>query len=274
MTIAQIEEAAFGVIGAAKGKHVEGTPFVFTGEGKLTDEAVEKLKKLGFSAHGVKMIDGRSGRLMEDTVYVGLVYYLRLAHLAMNKRHARSKGPVTTLTRQPAEGRSKDGGLRFGEMEVICLVAYASAYFLKERMIEQSDAYKMPLCTKCGIIGVPKRGMCRSGADLPFLAAGSAYCLSCSSTDHVQTIEVPYAFKLLLQELFGMGIVARLETEGSTRMISLLGVHDDTRGFHPPDAKEIEERLTSWAREKPDLRGLFDYMDGLTKPSARGESSY
>lgn len=273
MTIAQIEEAAYGVIGAAKGKHVEGTPFVTTQDGKLTEKAVRKLKELGFSAHGVKMIDGRSGRLMEDTVYVGLVYYLRLAHLAMNKRHARSKGPVTTLTRQPAEGRSKDGGLRFGEMEVICLVAYATAYCLKERMVEQSDPYRMPLCRKCGLIGVPQRGKSRSGADLPFLAAGNAYCLSCRETKHIGTIEVPYAFKLLLQELLGMGIVARLETEGSNHLVSYVGIHDDERGFHPPSNKVIEERLTSWAREKPELEGLFDYMDGVTLPSARARMS-
>lgn len=266
MTIAQIIESGLSVVGAAKGEYIEGTPFQFTKDGKITEDTAKQLKEIGFSSHGVRMIDGKSGRMLEGNVYVGLVYYLRLAHLSMNKRHARAKGPVTTLTRQPAEGRSKDGGLRFGEMEVICLVSYAASYFMVERMIDQSDAYPVPICTKCHLICVPKRSKSKNGSDLPFLSAGKAFCIVCSSCKYIGTATLPYAFKLLVQELLGMGIVARLETDGISRRLSLLGVHDDEANVHPSEVDEIEEKLTTWARERPEFKDMFEYCDGIYEP--------
>lgn len=262
MTIAQLQEMAYGVIGAVEGRSVDATPFLFTKEGQLTDRAKQELKKIGFSVHGVRMIDGRSGRLMEDQVYVGIVSYLRLAHLSMNKRHARAKGPVTALARQPAEGRSKDGGLRFGEMEVACLVSHAATYFMLERMLHNSDAYLVPICTKCGMICVPHRAKSKVSADLPYLAAGRPYCLQCKSTDNIGKVEMPYAFKLLIQELQAMGVITCLFKDPEPTIVCK-GIYDDARGTEPPSTEQIEAQLTSWAREMPVFKGLFDYCSSF-----------
>jgi DNA-directed RNA polymerase III subunit RPC2 len=112
----------------------------------------------------------------------------------MDKMHARAQGPRATLTRQPTEGRSRDGGLRVGEMERDCLIGHGTSSLLIERLLYSSDKYNVECCKKCGVVG-----------------AFQSFCKFCQSHSDVVTVKMPYACKLLFQELMSMNVVPRVE---------------------------------------------------------------
>jgi DNA-directed RNA polymerase II subunit RPB2 len=111
------------------------------------------------------------------------------------------------LTRQPAEGRARDGGLRFGEMERDCIAAHAASEFLKETMMEKSDNFQCFVCKSCGLIGQvnPRAGIYK--------------CTSCENTTDFAQVRVPYAYKLFLQELESMSICSRIIVDSKLRAI-------------------------------------------------------
>ena len=142
-----------------------------------------------------------TGEQMNTQIFIGPTFYQRLKHMVTDKIHSRSSGPVMLMTRQPAEGRSRDGGLRFGEMERDCMIAHGAASFLKERMIDVSDKYIMYSCRECGIPAVvnPSKGIYE--------------CKRCDNYSDFNQVQVPYACKLLFQELQSMNIAPRLITQ-------------------------------------------------------------
>ena len=144
---------------------------------------------------------------MKTRIFVGPMYYQRLKHMVNDKMHARSRGPRTSLVRQPTEGRSRDGGLRLGEMERDCVISHGMALFLKERLLETSDIYSTYVCDKCGLFA--SRLMKKDTS--PFGTKKDVYvCHACKNSSEISKIVIPYAFKLFLQEMMSMNVAARI----------------------------------------------------------------
>lgn len=196
MTIGQLMELLAGKLAAALGEPVVATAF----EGVTTDFIKDKLHDLGFQQYGREtMYDGRTGEKLESDVFVGIAFYQKLHHLVNDKIHARARGPVQILTRQPTEGRSREGGLKFGEMERDCLIGHGTALILKERLLDESDKSEALFCETCGFIAQHNSRLDKD------------QCSVCRDETVITKITISYAFKLLLQELMSLGIAPRIE---------------------------------------------------------------
>lgn len=195
MTIAQLKETVLGKTLIQLGLFGDGTSFGEFDVKTICDE----LLKTGFEAHGNElMYDGLTGQQMECSIFIGPVFYQRLKHMVADKQHSRSIGPMVNLTRQPAEGRSRDGGLRFGEMERDTTVAHGAARFTRERLYDVSDKYQVNICKKCGFIASYNDSL------------NIHKCRTCENRTDFAYVEIPYACKLLFQELITMNIAPRL----------------------------------------------------------------
>jgi DNA-directed RNA polymerase II subunit RPB2 len=197
MTIAQLIECILGKVSAILGHESDGTPFT-----DIDVDAIRaQLTDLGFDDSGKEYLyNGINGTKIESMIFIGPTYYQRLKHLVHDKIHSRSRGPYQLLTHQPPEGRSRDGGLRFGEMERDCMIAHGTGQFLKERMVETSDKYGMYVCDKCGFIA---QRIKNKDKDV-------YVCQQCNNNTDISKIQLTYAFKLLMQELMSMNIAPRI----------------------------------------------------------------
>jgi DNA-directed RNA polymerase beta subunit len=199
MTIGQLMECIMGKSCVVKGTRGDGTPFTDVNVEDLADS----LQTCGLERYGNEiMYNSRTGEMMETEIFIGPTYYQRLKHLVQDKVHSRSNnGPVVMLTRQPAEGRARDGGLRLGEMEVECKWAHGCMQFAKERFMECSDNYRLFICKTCGMTATaanPEKNIW--------------LCKACKNTTNFSEIRLPYACKLLFQEIQTMNIAARFTT--------------------------------------------------------------
>ena len=198
MTIAQLMETLMSKIGCEAGALGDGTPF---NASTVDDLAAILRDTYGLEPYGNEiMYNGYTGRQMQTSIFVGPCYYQRLRHCSADKLHSRASGPLVMLTRQPAEGRARDGGLRFGEMERDCVIGHGMSEFTKERLMECSDAFLCYSCRECGMIAIANE------------AEGIWACKGCANTTNFAHIQIPYATKLLMQELETMCIGSRLIT--------------------------------------------------------------
>jgi DNA-directed RNA polymerase II subunit RPB2 len=198
MTIGQLKETILGKLLMELGLYGDGTAFSSININSICSQ----LQKHGYESSGNElMYNGLTGEQMQCSVFIGPVYYQRLKHMVNDKTHSRSIGPMVHLTRQPAEGRSRDGGLRFGEMERDCMISHGASRFTKDRMYNSSDKYQVYVCNVCGNIA--------SFND----AAHIHLCHSCKNKTSFSYVEIPYACKLLFQELATMSVCPRIITE-------------------------------------------------------------
>ncbi|MGC8961172.1 MAG: DNA-directed RNA polymerase subunit B, partial [Candidatus Bathyarchaeia archaeon] len=201
MTIGQFIESIAGKLGASEGRFIDGTPF----GGENWESLRRQLLRAGFQYNGREVLyNGISGEKLEVDVFMGIVYYQKLHHMVADKMHARARGQVQMLTRQPTEGRARGGGLRFGEMERDCLIGHGASALLMDRLLEESDKVTILVCEECGLIAY-------------YDAKQNRYvCRICGEKAKISPVALSYAFKLLLQELMALGIAPRLELKEKT----------------------------------------------------------
>lgn len=197
MTVGKMIELVSGKAAVFEGRQGYGSAFGEQfGNADRVEVACSTLVKYGYSYVGKDILtSGITGEPLESYVFMGPVFYQKLKHMVMDKMHARAKGPRAVLTRQPTEGRSRDGGLRLGEMERDCLIGYGASNLIMERLMISSDAFTANVCEGCGLLGY------------------EGWCQRCRTGDKVSSIRLPYACKLLFQELQSMNIATRLRLQ-------------------------------------------------------------
>jgi len=197
MTIAQLQETLIGKLLLELGLFGDGTSF---GETDIT-KICKELQNYGYESKGNEILyDGKTGEQIETSIFMGPVYYQRLKHMVNDKQHSRNTGPRVSLTRQPAEGRSRDGGLRFGEMERDCTISHGISRFTQERIYDVSDKYGVHVCKLCGMIAIYNN------------EKHIHLCNICDNKTEFSYVKIPYSFKLLMQELISMNVVPRIMT--------------------------------------------------------------
>ena len=204
MTIAQLKETLLGKVLLELGMFGDATSF-----GDLDVKTIaEELQRVGYESYGNEiMYNGLTGEQLETSIFLGPVFYQRLKHMVNDKQHSRSIGPMVNLTRQPAEGRSRDGGFRVGEMERDVMLAHGASRFCRERLYDVSDKYSIFVCKKCGLTASYNDGK-KKGLDFTI-----HLCRTCGNKTDFARVEVPYAFKLMSQELQTINVATRILTE-------------------------------------------------------------
>ena len=198
MTIAQLMETMFGKVCSMTGNLGDGTPYSHLKIEDLRKHMIE----LGMHPYGNELLyNGQTGEMMEAEIFMGPTFYQRLKHMVSDKKHSRAKGPIVSLTRQPCEGRARDGGLRVGEMERDCMLSHGTAMFTKERLMDVSDPFSTGFCKNCGVLAVVNKD------------AALYECGTCGVRTEFEMKTIPYAMKLWTQELEAMHIVPRLVFE-------------------------------------------------------------
>ena len=194
MTVGHLLESLLGKIGCFKGTTIDATIF-----SKIKVETVgEVLEELGFEKYGNETLyNGQTGEKLQTQLFFCPTFYQRLKHMVDDKVQSRTpeSGPVMKLTKQPVKGRGKGGGIRFGEMERDCILSHGAMGVINERTLDSSDGIQLHVCPICGLI--PQR-----------LYNNKYYCKVCDNHE-MAVLKVPYAAKLLMQELMSTNVHMR-----------------------------------------------------------------
>eukprot|EP00456_Euglypha_rotunda_P022643 TRINITY_DN19039_c0_g1_i4.p1 TRINITY_DN19039_c0_g1~~TRINITY_DN19039_c0_g1_i4.p1 ORF type:complete len:425 (+),score=30.71 TRINITY_DN19039_c0_g1_i4:184-1275(+) len=198
MTVGHLIECLLGKVASLVGDAGIATPF---DPGVTVERISGLLHEAGYQRRGNEvMYNGHTGQRLDAMIFLGPTFYQRLKHMVDDKIHSRARGPLQILTRQPVEGRSRDGGLRFGEMERDCMISHGAAHMMRDRLFLNSDQYRVHICDFCGLIAIAN------------LKKNAFECRGCKNTTQISQVYMPYACKLLFQELMAMAIAPRMVT--------------------------------------------------------------
>ena len=185
MTINQLLEVVLGKSACLGGFLGDATAF----QNNDVRDYATLMEKYGYEEWGNEVLySGITGEQLHTSVFMGPTYYQRLKIMVADKVHSRGTGPYQSLTKQPAAGRANNGGLRIGEMERDSILAHGVSGFLRESMMERSDKCTVPIDQQTGFI-------------------------DSEIGPNTAEIQIPYAFKLLMQELQAMSLGPRVVTE-------------------------------------------------------------
>jgi DNA-directed RNA polymerase beta subunit len=264
MTIGQIVESLFGKVCTSYGAYGDCTAFQVKGANYSTYAPL--LVKAGFHSSGNQVLyNGMSGEQLVADIYMGPTYYMRLKHMVKDKINYRARGPNTVLTRQPVQGRANDGGLRIGEMERDGVLAHGMSYFLNESFMVRGEKqeYHIAVCNKTGAVAIYNEALnlfLSPYADGPIRfntnPDGSQSITNLSRFGRSFSIlRVPYAFKLLIQELQVMNVQMRIVTEDNVDQLLSMSFSNNINKLMKDDGdaamvvKEINENITKQLRE-------------------------
>jgi len=263
MTIGQLVESVMGKACCIYGGFGDCTAFM--NKGSKHKEFGEMLKSQGFHSSGNQLLyNGESGEQIQTNIFTGPTYYMRLKHMVKDKINYRARGPRTVLTRQTVQGRANDGGLRVGEMERDGIVGHGAAKFLQESMLVRGDEYYMAVCNLTGMVAVYNEsyniflspqvdGPLRYVDDLE----GNLQIENISKFGRTFSIvRVPYAFKLLMQELQTMNIQMRIITDKNIDQLSNMTNSDNIiklLGKDIESSKLLSELKKSQTNEQPEI---------------------
>jgi DNA-directed RNA polymerase beta subunit len=212
MTIAYMMEVLMGKVLVEEGRYGDGT----AGSGQSITDIAKDLQDNGYHSYGNEiMYNGMTGEQMDTCIFTGPIYYQRLKHMVNDKMHAREMGPPVCLTRQPMDGRAKDGGFRIGEMERDILIGHGTSALCIDRLLNASDKYYMWCCKTCGRIATVNTG---EGVNVFIPPQSMSYkkhiylCRMCGNTTQFARVCVPYACKLFFQELEIANVLPRMIT--------------------------------------------------------------
>jgi DNA-directed RNA polymerase II subunit RPB2 len=270
MTIGQLVESLLGKACSLYGTFGDCTAFVSKGPNtktygsllqnyKYREELDEKfdfndyhtdLQNIGYHSTGNQMLyNGMTGEQIESQIYIGVNYYMRLKHMVKDKINYRAQGPMNFLTRQSVHGRANDGGLRLGEMERDSIITHGLSTFLKKSFMDRADAYKIAVCNKTGLISIynPEMNMMMSPcADGPIkfqMDVNSEEFTIDTTTRFGRTfsvVDIPYSFKLFLQELQVMGIQTRIITDKNIdKVLGISGTDNIIKLTNDTDVREV-----------------------------------
>ena len=255
MTIGQMIECIVGKGCAHKGTFGDCTAF-YNRENKLSVFG-DVLMKHKFHSNGDEiMYNGMNGKQLEASVFIGPTYYMRLKHMVKDKINHRARGPRTNLTRQPVSGRANDGGLRIGEMERDAVISHGMSFFLRESMMERADAFQIAVCNHSGLMAIynPARDILLSpGVDGPIKYTGSLFQEGQQEVQQISKfgksfslVQMPYAMKLLIQELQSINVQVRIITEDNIKQIETLNFSHNLKllvGDKDATPKMVIERI-------------------------------
>jgi DNA-directed RNA polymerase II subunit RPB2 len=230
MTINQLIECTFGKVGVTKGNAIDCTPFI--NKGPKHEIIGNMLNHYGFHSTGNELLyNGLTGEQIESVFFMGPTYYTRLKHMTQDKINHRAGGPRDALTRQTNHGRSKNGGLRIGDMERDCVIAHGMGSFMYDSMMTRGDSYRMAICNQTGTIAIYNRETDSLFSPMVDGPIGFEKIDNETFVPHLiskygrefSIVEVPYCFKLLLQELASMQVHMRLITADNIESLTTLG---------------------------------------------------
>jgi DNA-directed RNA polymerase II subunit RPB2 len=257
MTIGHLVESLTGKACCLYGGFADCTAFINKGpKDKLFGDL---LTRAGYNSTGNEiMYNGMTGEQLETEIYLGPTYYMRLKHMVKDKINYRARGPRTVLTRQTVQGRANDGGLRVGEMDRDAIIGYGMAGFLNESMMERGDKYYMAICNKSGTIAVynESRNIFLSPiVDGPLKFVGNlenelnVVPISRFGREF-SIVKVPYAFKLLYQELLTMNVQMRLITDDNVDQTVSLTKTDNVKILTDKNTfKEVEQETYDYLKK-------------------------